>query len=148
MSACLKIYKGILFQAVLKNMGLKITLKPGERMIIDGAVITNAGPKCHFIVENNVPILREKDILSTEKATTPAKRIYFAIQLMYIDNGNLAVHHNAYWDLVRDFLEAAPRSIAIIDKISNEILQGNYYPAMKTCKKLIAYEEEVISRVQ
>lgn len=117
-------------------------------MIIDGAVITNAGPKCHFIVENNVPILREKDILSTEKATTPAKRIYFAVQLMYIDNGNLAPHHKAYWDLVRDFLEAAPGSIEVIDKMSNEILQGNYYPAMKTCKKLIAYEEEVISRVQ
>ena len=43
-------------------MGLKITLKPGERMIIGGAVITNAGTKCHFIVENTVPILRDKDI--------------------------------------------------------------------------------------
>jgi flagellar protein FlbT len=129
-------------------MGLKITLKPGERMIIDGAVITNAGTKCHFIVENNVPILREKDILSTEKATTPARKIYFSIQLMYIDRVNLTSHHKSYWKLVRDFLEAAPSSIDIIDKMSNEILQENYYPAMKTCKKLIAYEEEVIARVK
>ena len=45
-------------------MGLKITLKPGERMIIGGAVITNGGQKSNFIVENKVPILRDKDILS------------------------------------------------------------------------------------
>ena len=50
-------------------MGLKITLKPGERMIIGGAVITNGGQKSNFIVENKVPILRDKDILSNEKAT-------------------------------------------------------------------------------
>ena len=54
-------------------------------MIIGGAVITNAGTKCNFVVENTVPILRDKDILSTDKANTPARRIYFSIQLMYID---------------------------------------------------------------
>jgi flagellar protein FlbT len=53
-------------------MGLKITLKPGERMIIGGAVITNGGQKCNFIVENKVSILRDKDILSAEKANSPA----------------------------------------------------------------------------
>jgi flagellar protein FlbT len=67
---------------------------------------------------------------------------------MYIDRVNLTSHHKSYWKLVRDFLEAAPSSIDIIDKMSNEILQENYYPAMKTCKKLIAYEEEVIARVK
>lgn len=128
-------------------MGLKISLKPNERMIIDGAVITNSGTKCHFIVENNVPILREKDILSTEKATTPARRIYFSIQLMYIDGNNLTSHHKLYWKLVRGFLEAAPSTKNIINKMSNEILHGNYYQAMKTCKKLIQFEEEVIASV-
>ena len=129
-------------------MGLKITLKPGERMIIGGAVITNSGGKTNLIVENTVPILREKDILSAEKANSPAHRIYFAIQLMYIDESNLTVHHKSYWRLVREFLEAAPRALKIIDRMSKEILNGNYYQALKTCKKLIAFEEEVIARVQ
>lgn len=129
-------------------MGLKITLKPGERMIIGGAVITNGGQKCNFIVENKVSILREKDILSAENANSPARRIYFAIQLMYIDSGNLKTHHKVYWELVKDFLEAAPSALGLIDQISENILEGNYYQALKNCKKLIAFEEEVIARVQ
>jgi flagellar protein FlbT len=129
-------------------MGLKITLKPGERMIIGGAVITNGSAKANLIVENTVPILREKDILSAERATSPARRIYFAIQLMYIDGNNLTVHHKAYWKLVRDFLIAAPSAMEIVDHISREILNANYYQALKTCKRLFTYEEEVIARVQ
>ncbi len=129
-------------------MGLKITLKPGERMIIGGAVITNGGAKTNFIVENPVPILREKDILSTQNAKTPARRIYFSIQLMYIDEKNLTAHHKLYWKRVREFLNAAPGALGIIDRISEEIVNGSYYQALKTCKKLIAYEEEVIASVQ
>ena len=128
-------------------MGLKITLKPGERMIISGAVISNGGSKSNFVIENNVPILREKDILSTENANTPAKRIYFSIQLMYIDEKNLTLHHKLYWKLVREFLEAAPSALGITDRISKDILNGGYYQALKNCKKLIAYEEEVLARV-
>ena len=129
-------------------MGLKITLKPGERMIIGGAVVTNGGSKCNFVVENPIPILREKDILSTEKANTPARRIYFAIQLMYIDEENLTAHHKQYWKLVKEFIEAAPSALGLIDKISKDILDSNYYQALRNCKKLIAFEEEVIARVQ
>jgi flagellar protein FlbT len=129
-------------------MGLKITLKPGERMIIGGAVITNGGQKSNFIVENKVSILRDKDILSAEKANSPARRIYFAIQLMYIDNNNLKTHHKLYWELVKDFLDAAPSALGVVDQISEFILEGNYYQALKNCKKLISFEEEIIARVQ
>jgi len=129
-------------------MGLKITLKPGERMIIDGAVITNGNTKSNFIIENPVPILRDKDILNTENAKTPARRIYFSIQLMYVDEKNLTEHHKLYWKLVKEFLDAAPRALGIIDRISEAILNGSYYQALKTCKKLIAYEEEVMAGEQ
>lgn len=129
-------------------MGLKIILKPGERMIIGGAVITNGNLKTNLIVENAVPILREKDIMSTEKANSPARRIYFAIQLMYIDESNLTNHHKLYWKLVKEFLDAAPSALGIIDQISEEILNTRYYQALKNCKKLISYEEKLISRVR
>ncbi len=117
-------------------------------MIISGAVITNGDAKSNFIVENTVPILRQKDILSTKKANSPARRIYFSIQLMYIDEDNLSRYHKTYWKLVREFLSAAPGALPIIDRISKEILDSDYYRALKTCKKLIAYEEEAIASVQ
>ncbi len=124
-------------------MALKLTLKPNEKMIIGGAVLTNGNSKANLIVENKVPILREKDILSETDANTPGRRIYFAIQLMYIDEENLVLHNNNYWELVKDYLSAAPSRLAVIDQMSEHILQRRYYKALKLCRELISYEEEI-----
>ena len=67
---------------------------------------------------------------------------------MYIDEENLAAHQKHYWKLVKDLVKAAPSSMNLIDRISEEIVSGKYYQALKLAKKLIDYEQEVISRVQ
>ena len=129
-------------------MALKITLKPGERMILGGAVVTNgSGGSCDLVVENKVPILRQKDILTEEKADSPCRRIYLSVQLMYIDEANLPAYHKAFWDLAGDLVKAVPRTVGLIDSISEMILQRNYYQALKLTKRLIDYEQEVLQRV-
>lgn len=129
-------------------MALKISLKPHERLIIGGAVITNGGGKAELLVENSVPILREKDILREQDADSPCKRIYFTIQLMYVDEKNLVEYHNAYWKLVRDLIDAAPSTLAHIDVISDHILNGRHYQALKLTQRLIEYEQEVIGNAR
>ena len=116
-------------------------------MILGKAVITNGPGKCEFIVENNVPILRQGDILSAERADTPALRIYLAIQLMYVDEAEIVAHQKVYWQLVKEFIEAAPSSLNLIDQINELILKENYYQALKLTRKLIDFEQEVIERV-
>ena len=125
-------------------MALKITLKPHEKMIIDGAVIRNGHSKSKLIIENNVPILRSRDILSETEANSPARRIYFSIQLMYVDNINLQNYHKNYWMLVQDIIQAAPSVLPLIDKINDLILKGQYYQALKLAKDLIDYEKEKV----
>lgn len=122
-------------------MALKIHLKPQERLIIDGAVITNGNAKCELIIENNVPLLRERDILREKDAVSPCKRIYFMIQLMYIDKKDLAGKHETYWALLKDVVKAVPSTAVVLAQISEHILNGAYYPALKLAKKLIRYEE-------
>jgi flagellar protein FlbT len=130
-------------------MALKITLKPHEKMILGGAVIANGNSTgCHLIIENKVPILREKDILSEDEADSPCRQLYFIIPLMYIDEENLVLHQKNYWKLVKELVKAAPSTVGIIDHIGEEIVSGRYYQALKLSQKLIDYEQEVISRVQ
>ena len=129
-------------------MALKLTLKPHERLILGGAVITNGNSSSELLIENNVPILKERDIMRESDADSPCKRIYFIIQLMYVDEKNLSAHHNTYWQLVRDLLEAAPSTLGLIDQISWYILGNDYYKALKLTKKLIAYEQEVMGNVR
>lgn len=129
-------------------MSLKLRLKPDEKIIIGGAVIHNGSKASEFIVENTVPILRQKDIMAERDAVSPARRVYFAIQLMYIDRDNQVDYHTRYWDLVRDIAAAAPSTKSILDKISEQIVSGDFYHALKLTRKLIDYEEELLSHVK
>jgi len=129
-------------------MPLKITLKPGEKIIINGAVIKNGEKAMTFYIENKATILREKDIMREEDAITYCSKIYFIIQLMYLDGKNMVEYHNIYWRLVQDLIEAVPRATGIVDAISQNILEENHYKALKLAKKLIAFEKEVLSRVK
>ena len=130
-------------------MALKITLKPNEKMIVSGAVVTNGNTRnTDLIIENNVPVLRQKDILSEADATSPCSRIYFIIQLMYIDEENLTDHQPVYWKLVRELLDAAPRLTGHINQINENILGGNFYRALKLAGELIGYEQEVLKHVR
>ena len=130
-------------------MALKITLKPQEKMILSGAVITNGSNiGCQLIVENKVPILREKDILNQNDADTPCRNLYFIIQLMYIDEEKQSIHQKNYWDQVNKIIKAAPSTVGLIDRINEEIVSGRFYQALKLAQNLITYEQEVVSRVQ
>lgn len=129
-------------------MALKIVLKPHERMIIGGAVVANGKAKCELLVENNVPILREKDILNEANANSPCRRIYFVVQLMYLDNKNLSKYQELYWELTRDLVRAAPSVVGVVDQISEHILAERYYQALKMAKRLTYYEQEVLSHVR
>ncbi|MGQ9646096.1 MAG: flagellar biosynthesis repressor FlbT [Thermodesulfobacteriota bacterium] len=129
-------------------MSLKITLKPHERMILGGAVITNGSTRSQLIIENNVSLLRQKDILSEKEANTPCRRIYFVVQLMYVDEDNIVTHHNTYWKLVQDLVKAAPSTMGLIDQISRHILGARYYQALKLARKLIDYEQEITKNVR
>ena len=125
-------------------MALKVELKPGERIILGECVVTNADQRTRLVIEGEAPILREKDIMTPELANTPAKRIYLAVQLMYTSR-DPRVHHEVYFSLVRDTLRAAPSTWAYIESINNHILTGEMYKALKDAKKLITYEQELLS---
>ncbi|MDD2308154.1 MAG: flagellar biosynthesis repressor FlbT [Desulfuromonadaceae bacterium] len=125
-------------------MALKISLKPHERMIIGGAVVKNGNKVVDLFIENNVSILREKDIINEAGANTPCKRIYFIIQLMYIDGGKSADYQNSYEDLVRELVAAAPSTAALVAQINESISAGKLYPALKLAHQLIDYEDLLI----
>lgn len=121
-------------------VSLKITLRPGERILLGGALLTNGDQAAKFRIENEVPVLREKDLLSEEQADTVCKRIYFAIQLMYFDPANIASHHKTYWSEVRKLVEVAPSAIPLVDEIGEHIVKERFYQGLKVTRKLIDYE--------
>jgi len=129
-------------------MALKVELKPHERIIIGNCVITNTDQRARLLIDgDNIPILREKDILTPDIADTPAKLIYLAVQLMYI-SPDARANHGTYFNLIRDMVTAVPSAWPIIEAINNQILNGDLYHALKDCKTLVAYEKKLLDQIE
>ena len=128
-------------------MALKVELKPGERFILGDSVITNDDQRTRLFIEGDAPILREKDILRLDDADTPCKKIYLMVQMMYL-SPDPTPHHDLFFSLVKDVLEAAPSTANMIDDINNKILTGDMYKALKQTRKLIEYEQELMGNVK
>jgi flagellar protein FlbT len=123
-------------------LALKVELKPGEKLLVGQCIITNSEQRSRLFIDGKAPILREKDILTADTADTPAKRIYLAVQLMYIEE-DIDTLRDEYFALINDFVKAAPSTISIADRINNGILTGELYKALKTAKELIQYEQDL-----
>ncbi len=130
-------------------MALKLSLKPGEKFVVNGAVISNGDRRSSLVIQNKVSILREKDIMRQEDATTPVRRIYFPIMLCYLDPDNRSKYIEEFMIRMSEFMsiiedpEAKARSI----EISTDVMNQNYYRALMTCKKLFAFEKERLDHV-
>ncbi len=128
-------------------MALKVELKPGERFILGDSIITNDDQRTRLFIEGEAPILREKDILRLDDADTPCKKIYLMLQMMYLSS-EPTQHHDLYFQLVKDVLDAAPSTGPMIENINNKILTGELYKALKETRKLIEYERELLANVK
>lgn len=131
-------------------MGLKLNLKPHEKCIIGGAAVQNGNKMASFMIANQTTILREKHIMTEEKADTLAKQIYFVVQLIYLDGGidNSKQNHEIFFKLIREFIDLDPSSfvLEVIGNIGQLILDGEDYQALAQGRKLIEYEKEILNR--
>ena len=131
-------------------MPLKINIKLGEKFIVNGAVMVAGNKGASLILQNEATILLGKDIMQEEDANTPAKRIYFSILLMYLDDSDRKKYYPMFMRLIEDFMEAT--TFAEVRKTLLHIVQDvnatKYYRALKTCKALMNYEAEVLSYPQ
>jgi flagellar protein FlbT len=127
-------------------MALKLELKPGEKFVINGAVITAGRSGASLVLHNKAVLLRGRDVMQEEEANTAARRLYFSIMLMYIDpegRDKYRKRFNGFWD---DFMSATTMRQAqeLLRKILETVEAQDYYRAMKLCRQLIAYEASVL----
>ena len=124
-------------------MPLRVELKPGERIIIGQSVITNSDTRTAFLIDGDAPILREKDILTSDTANTPVKRIYLCVQMMYLEN-DIPGYQDLYLGFMKELMEAVPSFREQLETVSNLILSGALYKALRELRPLLKREEEFL----
>lgn len=128
-------------------MPLKLSLKPGERFVLNGAVVENGDRRATLVLQNKASVLREKDIMQEHEADTPAKRIYFPVMMMYLSSSSQDGLYDAFVLRMTEFMNAIKNPEVLNDcvTVSREVMSGEYYKALLRCRKLIAYETERLS---
>lgn len=130
-------------------MALKLTLKPGEKFIINGAVIQNSDRRSTLLIQNKTAILREKDIMQPDEANTPMRRIYFAIMMMYLDEKSSKQHNDDFIQRMSEFMNAisSPEAVSQCVNIMQLVQDKQFYKSLTACTKLYKFEEERLSYV-
>jgi flagellar protein FlbT len=130
-------------------MPLKLSLKPQEKFVLNGAVLTNGDKRTSLVLQNKACVLREKDIMQPEGANTPARRIYFPIMMMYLEPDEGERYYTDFALRMTEFMGAVQNRAALATclEISRDVMAGAYYKALMACRKLFEFEGERLSYV-
>lgn len=128
-------------------MSLRISLRNGEPVIINGAVLRAVG-RTDLVVENTATVLRGRDVMKPEEANTPARRLYFACMMAYIDADNLEKHQELLLAQLEGLVSAleAQEAKAVCLRFAQKVAMGQFYAALSDCRWLTQYEAEILGR--
>ena len=129
-------------------MPLKLSLKPGEKFVLNGAVVQNGDRRGTLILQNKASVLREKDIMQPEEANSPARRIYLPIMMMYLDESDADQYYDDFALRMNEFMSVIrnPGILTECVAISKNVLSREFYKALMSCRKLIEYEDERLGK--
>lgn len=118
-------------------MPLKLSLKPGETFVVNGAVVRNGDRRGVLLLETQARVLREKDILNPSEAATPAGRAYFAVMQMYLLGEVDGPLYSQTADALAGLLADQPDLGEDVLAISADVVAGDLYKALSRCRKLM-----------
>jgi flagellar protein FlbT len=127
-------------------MPLKLKLAPGEKIVVNGAVMTNGHHGAVLTINNHASIMREGHILQEDDTDTPTKRVYFMVQTMLLSppptEDQFSIFHVGMKDLRECYRR--PITIGLLDDTDTQVASGNYYKALAALRKLIDYEAQLL----
>ncbi len=125
-------------------MPLKLSLKPGETFVVNGAVVRNGERRGVLLLETQARVLREKDIMQPEEAVSPARRAYFAVMQMYLTGSLEGQDYDEAVAALAELISSGAEEKDAVIAISEDLIAGNIYRALGGCRKLINAESEPV----
>ena len=128
-------------------MPLNLTLKPHEKLIVNGAVLSNNSPRSVTLCfHNKAQLLQQKDVMLPEEANTPLLRTYFALQCLYLDGENAESHRKLFMQFATD-LFAATGNAEIRNAITSALVHvgaGEFYRALSALRAALPAERKLL----
>lgn len=126
---------------------MQITLRAGERLFINGAVI-RIDRKATIELLNDVTFLLENHVMQAKDATTLTRQIYFAVQVMLMDPSAQPTAAPLASSLIQTALSAytTPEIISGLRGVAQSLGRGRNFEAMKALRALFLLEDAELNR--
>lgn len=123
---------------------IKISLKPGEKIYVNGAVI-RVDRKTSLEFLNDVQFLLENHVLQPEQATTPLRQLYFIVQVMMMSPHDCEQAKALFQRSIPALLESidVPEVLSGLKHVDMLVREGDVYEALKQIRTLYRFEEPV-----
>lgn len=124
-------------------MGLLVWLKPGEVVMLNGALVENPHPhKIRLQLNNRVRVLRERDWFALPSAPSPGERVYHEAMLLSGGDpaGDMGRLGEAVEAAARDVAGGGPAREPHLELVRSHAGEGRFYEAMICARELIAIE--------
>jgi flagellar protein FlbT len=120
---------------------MNITLRAGERLFINGAVI-RTDRKATIELLNDATFLLETHVMQASDANTPLRQIYFVIQVMLMDPPSAKATSDLALTLIEKALTAfeTPEVKSGLRNVVDLIGRSRLFEAMKTIRSLYPLE--------
>jgi flagellar protein FlbT len=124
---------------------LKISLKPNEKIYVNGAVI-RVDRKVTIELMNDVQFLLESHVIQADQASTPLRQLYFIVQIMLINPVGAAEARDM-------FRRSLPMLMASFDnqdicnslkQIDRMVGEDDIYEALKAIRALYPLERKAL----
>lgn len=130
-------------------MALKLTLKPDERIIVNGCAMRNSGRRHVLTIESQADVIRGQDLLDPDGIATPVRLVYFLIQTALTRA-----------DLRDDLVKPIQKQLAVLATVfggantglifeaANFVSIGDYYKALRALRPVMRHEEDLFERMR
>jgi flagellar protein FlbT len=130
-------------------MALKLTLKPDERIIVNGCAIRNSGRRHMLTIESQADVIRGQDLLDPEGVATPVRLVYFLIQTALT---RADLRDDLVTPIQKQLAELATvfggGNLALVFEAANFVSIGDYYKALRALRPVMRHEEDLFARMQ
>lgn len=130
-------------------MSLRLKLRPGEKLIINGCVLINGPQRASFEVATRADVLRGDEILEARTATTPARLLGLQIQAALVSPADRETALKAIGELVSGLsgILLADRALQL-ETVVGFVESGEFYKAWRATIPLIRHEDLLMARIR
>jgi len=125
---------------------MKISLKPGERIYVNGAVL-KVDRKVSVEFLNDVTFLLEHHVLHPEETRTPLRQLYFIIQTVLIEPANSQIARNMFQESIASLLASFENKTIRqgLLEVRDAFERERTFDALKMLRALFPIEADILA---